>query len=151
MEHVKELGIKFLAIAVSIYAIFGIFSNANWVNLLWISLLVTGISYLVGDMVVLPRFGNITATIADFGLAFLSLLILGGLFLGAEVPIITTSLLTAFFITCCEPFIHGYIANHFSPDSYERKDLRTQNQLQTEFAEETNEHTITKNKHHSDM
>lgn len=142
MDHLKVLGMKFLAVAFAVYVIFGLFSNASWMNLLWISLLVTGISYLIGDMLILRKFGNITATIADFGLAFFSLLILGSLFLGADVPIITTSLLAAFFITCGEPFVHGYIVNRFSPDSYEREDLRGLNQLQTEFAEETNEHTI---------
>jgi hypothetical protein len=144
MDYLKVLGMKFLAIAFAVYIIFGLFSNANWMNLLWISILVTGISYLVGDMVILRKFGNITATIADFGLAFFSLLILGSLFLGADVPIITTSLLAAFFITCCEPFIHGYIVDRFSPDSYEREDLRGLNQLQTEF--ETDENTIKEGK-----
>lgn len=142
MQHLKALGLKFLAIAFTIYTIFGIFSGAGWVNLFWISLFVTAISYLIGDMIILRQFGNITATIADFALTFFSLFILGGLFLNANIPIITTSILSAFFITCCEPFIHSFIVNRFSPDEYERKDWRTMNQLQTEFAEETNEHTL---------
>ncbi|MEN1966754.1 YndM family protein [Lentibacillus sp. N15] len=142
MQHLKALGLKFLAIAFTIYTIFGIFTGAGWVNLFWISLFVTVISYLIGDMIILRQFGNITATIADFALTFLSLFILGGLFLHATIPIITTSILSAFFISCVEPFIHGYIVNRFSPDDYERKDWRTMNQLQTEFGEETNKNTI---------
>lgn len=150
MHHVKALGLKFLIIAFTIYTIFGIFSDAGWVRLFWISLAVTGVSYLIGDMLVLRKFGNIPATILDFGLAFFSLFILGGLFLGPNVPLITTSILTAFFITCCEPFIHGYVVNHFSTETFERKDWRSMNQMQTEFAEETNEQTISSNKDKQD-
>lgn len=142
MHHIKALALKFLVIAFTIYTIYGIFAQTGWLRLFWISLAVTAISYLIGDLLILRQFGNITATISDFGLVFFSLFILGGLFLGANVPFITTSILAAFFITCCEPFIHGYLVNHFSTESYERKDQRSMNQLQTEFAEETNEHTI---------
>lgn len=150
MHHVKALALKFLVIAFTIYTIYGIFANTGWLRLFWISLAVTGISYLIGDMLILRKFGNVTATISDFGLVFFSLFLLGGLFLGANVPLLTTSILAAFFISCCEPLIHGYVVNHFSTDSYERKDWGSMNQLQTEFADETNEHTITAEKKKKD-
>lgn len=141
MDHIKALGIKFIVISVTVFSLFGIFYDATLSNLFWISLLVTGISYLIGDLFILRKFGNITASIADFPLAFLSLWVLGSLFLAEGIPIVTISVLAAFFITCCEPFIHGYIENRFA-DGDEREDLRSLNQLQTEFSEETNEHTV---------
>lgn len=150
MHHVKALGLKFLVIAFTIYTIFEIFANAEWLLLFWISLAVTGISYLIGDMLILRQFSNITATVSDFVLTFFSLFILGGLFLGANVPLITTSVLAAFFITCTEPFIHGYVGDHFSKGSDERIDWDPMNQWQTEFAEETNEDTITTEKDKTD-
>lgn len=137
MDHVKALGIKFIAIAVTIFSIFGIFYDATLINLFWISLLVTGISYLIGDMFILRRFGNITASISDLGLSFLLLWGLGNLFIENGMPIVYASLLTAFFITCCEPFIHGYIVENFSdpPEPHER--AHTPNILQTEFGKDT--------------
>ena len=67
MDHLKVIGIKFIVIAVVIYSLFGILYNATLMNLFWISLLITGISYLIGDLFILRKFGNIKATIADFG------------------------------------------------------------------------------------
>lgn len=133
MDHLKALGIKFAAIDATVFAIFGLFYNANMNNLFWISLLVTGVSYIIGDWFILRKLENVTATLLDFPLAFLSLWVLGTLLIGEGVPVVTLSLLTAFFITCCEPFIHGFIVNHFA---FERHDLQEMNQLQTEFAEE---------------
>ncbi|MGY0694809.1 YndM family protein [Virgibacillus sp. FSP13] len=138
MDHLKVLGMKFIAIAITVFSIFGIFYNATLVNMFWISLFVTGISYLIGDMFILRKFGNVAASIADFPLAFFSLWALGSLFIDGGLPIITLSLLGAFFISICEPFIHAYIVENFS---FERHDLRTMNQLQTEFSEEIDPHT----------
>ncbi|MBT2214946.1 YndM family protein [Virgibacillus dakarensis] len=115
----------------------------------WISLFVTGISYLIGDLFMLRRFGNIAASIADFPLAFLSLWVLGTLLIESSIPIVMLSLMAAFFITFCEPFIHTYIIeNQLSDDG--RTDSPKMSQLQTEFAEETDGQTITnKEKHDS--
>ncbi|MEC5425960.1 YndM family protein [Virgibacillus sp. C22-A2] len=148
MGHLKVLGIKFLVISFTIFAILGIFTFFTSTDLLLISFLVTGLAYLIGDLFILRKFGNMTATIADFPLAFLSLWIAGGLFGGGDYPVITTSLLAAFFITACEPFIHGYIVNQFS--AYSRKDHRKVNQLQTEFAEETDGQKIFDGKAYSE-
>ncbi|WP_099159204.1 YndM family protein [Virgibacillus ndiopensis] len=134
MDHIKSLLIKFVAIAFTVFALFGLFYNVSWASLLWISVLVTGISYAIGDLFLLRKYGNMTATISDFVLAFLSLWLFGNVFLEGNIPIVTISILAAFFIACCEPFIHSYIVNHIPVES--REDLRTMNQLQTEFAEE---------------
>ncbi|HLS59535.1 MAG TPA: YndM family protein [Virgibacillus sp.] len=144
MGHLKVIGIKFIVIAVVIYSLFGILYNATLMNLFWISLLITGISYLIGDLFILRKFGNIKATIADFGLSFISIWILGSLFFTESMPTIILSLAGALFITCCEPFIHLYLENQLSDD--DEKDVRTKNQLQTEFAEETDTQSITQRK-----
>src|SRR5690625_6352048 len=86
--HLKVIGIKFIVIAVVIYSLFCILYNATLMNLFWISLLITGISYLIGDLFILRKFGNIKATIADFGLSFISIWILGSLFFTESMPTI---------------------------------------------------------------
>lgn len=145
MDHLKILGIKFIAIAFTVIAIFGVFNDIPIGTLLGISLLTTVISYLIGDLFLLRKFGNVIATIADFGLAFVSLWVLSAMFIGVGgYPIETISLLAAFFIACVEPFIHGYIVNRIPLET--RKDRRTLNQLQTEFAEESDAQDIHINK-----
>src|SRR5690625_4049603 len=135
MEHVKILGIKFIAISITVLSFFGIFNQTNLGDLILISVLTTIFSYLLGDMVILRKFGNAIASIADFGLSFVSYWVLASLFIEGSGPILVTSLIAAFFTACVEPFIHGYILNQFT-DFRKREEHRPMNQLQTEFAEE---------------
>ncbi|MUK90196.1 DUF2512 family protein [Ornithinibacillus sp. L9] len=144
MKHAKTLGIKLVVNIIVVYSIFGIFGNASLINLFWISLLVTGIAYLIGDLVILPRYGNAIATLADFPLAFLSLWILGSLLLAVGTPIVTTSLFAAFFISVAEPLIHAYLESHDTATKSNRPPIPTR--LQTEFAEETDAQDIMKKK-----
>ncbi|MFD2759937.1 YndM family protein [Lentibacillus juripiscarius] len=147
MVHLKTLGIKAIAIGITVFSLFGIFYNANMMNLFWISVLVTGVSYLIGDLFVLRRFGNVVASVADFPLAFLSLWVLGSMFIDIGIPIVTTSLIAAFFITCCEPFIHTYITEQMEEKSWDEGERSpVTGQLQTEFAEEFESDILTDNK-----
>lgn|SRR5699024_6406285 len=151
MVYLKTLGIKALAIGITVFSLFGIFYNADVMNLFWISLLTTGLAFLIGDLFVLRRFGNVTASIADFPLAFLSIWLLGSLFIEASIPIATTSLMAAFFITCCEPFIHTYMIENLEEDAFEERETTPgAGELQTEFAEEFDSETLTdeKENHH---
>src|SRR5690625_4004944 len=138
------ISIKCIIIGLVIISHICILYHATLMNLFWISLLITGISYLIGDLFILRKFGNIKATIADFGLSFISIWILGSLFFTESMPTIILSLAGALFIPCCEPFILLYIENQLS--DVDDKDVRTKNQLQTEFAEETDTQSITQRK-----
>lgn len=145
MGHIKVLGIKFIVISIITFSSFGIFFHASLMNLFWISLLVTGVSYLIGDLFVLKRYGNLAATLADFPLAFVSFWVLGSLMNGASLGVTTISLLAAFFTSLSEPFIHAYIIEQIADDDVP-DDLPTTNQLQTEFAEENQLETRNKDK-----
>lgn len=137
MIHLKALGIKAIAIGITVFSLFGIFYDASLTNLFWVSLLTTGLSFLIGDVFILRRFGNLTASIVDFPLAFVTLWILCGMFIEASFPIISVSLIAAFFITCCEPFIHTYLNENLEAERFEeRKRGSGTARLQTEFSEE---------------
>lgn len=135
MDHLKILGIKFIFITVTVLSLFGIFNHATIGNLVLIGLLTTVISYVLGDMIILRRFGNVIASISDFILAFFSYWVLAGFFIGQSEAIMVTALAAAFFTACVEPFLHGYILNEF--DNFKgEKDHEAFGQLQTEFSEE---------------
>ncbi|MFD1038275.1 YndM family protein [Virgibacillus byunsanensis] len=144
MNHLKALGIKYIFTMIVIFSIFGIFYNASLGRLFWISVLVTGVAYLIGDLFLLPRFGNLVASIADFGLAFIAFWVLGNLLIQVSIQIIPVSLFAAFFITCCEPLFHTYMEERVL---HKRREVRPSHRLQTEVAEENDVYTITdKNK-----
>ncbi|SHG35767.1 YndM family protein [Ornithinibacillus halophilus] len=141
MAHLKTLGIKLIINIIVVFSIFGIFNNSSLNNLFWISLVVTLAAYLIGDLFILPRFGNLAATIADFPLAFLALWLLANMWISAPLPIVLASLFAAFFITFTEPFLHMYIKNQ-TEDKEETPRRVASHQLQTEFAEETDAQDI---------
>lgn len=136
MNHLKILGIKFIASSVIVLSLFGIFNNYNWGNLILISAFITVVSYLLVDMMLLRRFGNVISSIVDFGLAFASYWVLGSTLIGGESgPMLLISLTAAFFTMFVEGFIHIYIVSQFD----EFKEVETYqpvNRLQTEFGEE---------------
>ncbi|MFS0674026.1 YndM family protein [Ornithinibacillus sp. 179-J 7C1 HS] len=142
--NVKALGIKFIINLIVVYSIFGIFYNASLVNLFIISVLTTVIAYVVGDLFILRRFGNIVASIADFFLAFVTLAVLGGLIIQTDMPIVLASLFAAFFLVLTEPLLHAYMQEK-GPDEKKDRHLASGN-LQTEFAEETTPNPLTRKK-----
>ncbi|PDZ08205.1 hypothetical protein CON70_29065, partial [Bacillus pseudomycoides] len=64
MKHIVALLIKYTAISAVLLMILGIFQDVSIPRILLISLLITGTAYLIGDLFVLPRYGNMVATIA---------------------------------------------------------------------------------------
>lgn len=138
MSHLKAISIKFLIIATIVFSTLGIFSGASLWNVLFISLLVTGIGYVVGDLFILPKLGNLIATIADFGLAFLSIWILSAMFFQAEFGLLPTTLFASILISCSESVFHIYMNNKLPNDHDEIYIRNRSNNLnvQTEFGEE---------------
>ncbi|WP_179107337.1 YndM family protein [Sediminibacillus massiliensis] len=147
MDHIKALAIKFVAVAVVLYSILGIFYTATLGEIFMISLLVTGVAYVVGDLFILPRFGNLTATIADFGLSFVAVWFLSAMLIEGDFAFLSAALFSALFITAIESLFHMYMQRHVldeQQDNKEEKNRMTTQQLQTEFAEEDEEQGIIK-------
>lgn len=105
MEHMKILGIKFAVIFVIVLSMFGIFDHMPIVNLFWISLLTTAVSYVVGDLFLFKWFGNVVALVLDFGLAFVMFWFLGNFFIGTGYPVIPM----AFFLQHSSSFVVNYL------------------------------------------
>jgi len=143
MRHLKALLIKFIVISVVVLSMLPIFETASVTDILFISLLVTGIAYIIGDLFILRKFGNFSATLADFGLAFVSIWMLASFLIEAAYPIVIVSLFSAFFIAICEAFYHAYLIEKvFVHDEKESRMAIPNYRFQTEFSEE--EHTENK-------
>ena len=146
MELAKALGVKYIIATIITFSIYGMFGQATLGNLFLISVLVIILPYL-GDLFVLPRIGNLLATASDFGLYFLLYLGLASMFIGMSPPIVLTSFAAAFFTAISESILHIYILeNIFDIDQKNPTPIPIQ-QLQTEFAEETDAQSIRKDDH----
>ncbi|UJL47224.1 YndM family protein [Virgibacillus sp. NKC19-16] len=144
MRHVTALVIKFLITATVVYSLLSIFNVASILEMFLISLFVTGGAYIIGDLILLPRFGNGIASIADFGLATVGIWLLSLVFIGAEFPIFTLSLIAAFFIAVCEAVFHIYMQEKVltSTDIEHDASNSSPNRMQTEFSEEKDVHDV---------
>ncbi|WP_449540321.1 YndM family protein [Ferdinandcohnia sp. Marseille-Q9671] len=142
MKHAKALGIKFIVVTIVILSLFGIFRDTSIWELLLMSVLVTGLAYVVGDLYTLPRAGNVVATIADFGLAFFSIWALSFMLMENNSSLITASLAAAGAITLSEILFHAYMKKKVFPNEENQTQTHTQTKqqlrpsYQTEIAEE---------------
>src|SRR5690625_165925 len=141
MERVKILGIKYIVAAIVTFSLYGMFDQTSLGRLFLISMLVIVIPYL-GDLYLLPRIGNLYASISDFALYFLLYWILASSFIGVSSPVLLASLAAAFFTAISESLLHVYILERvFGMD---QKSHNYPQQLQTEFAEEFDVESIKK-------
>ena len=128
MKHIVVLLIKYTAISAVLLMILGIFQDVSIPRIFLISLLITGTAYLIGDLFVLPKYGNMVATIADFGLSFLGIWVLTYLLTDNNFArnIIASSFWAALFISMIEVFFHIYMKKvvlHDDNDSRESTNI----------------------------
>lgn len=133
MEHIKAMAIKFIGSLVLLYIVLGLFYGMSFGNVFLITL-VWGIASYLGDLFILPRINNTIATIADFGLAFIIIWLMGeNLTYGGSVFI--PALISAAGLALFEYFFHKYISSNNSRE--ESNSPRPTNlQYQTESSEE---------------
>lgn len=103
-------------------------------NVVLITLILGLAAYLIGDLMVLPRTNNTTATMADFGLSFL---IIWALLESVTVNERTVfpSLIAAIGVTLFEYFFHKYLANNTDESGIKGQRIGNLN-YQTEMADE---------------
>lgn len=134
MKHIRALAVKFLASLVLLYVILGLMYNMSFTNVFLISLVLGLASYVIGDLFLLPKTNNTIATLADFGLAFMIIWILGESLTYGE-SLLLASLISAAGIALFEYFFHKYVAGNVLGDG-ERQYRKTNYQYQTEASEE---------------
>lgn len=138
MKHLWAFLIKFTAIGVVLFSLFGIFNTASLTAIFFITLTLTIVAYFIGDLYTLPKFGNWIAAIADFGLAFVVIWFFSvALFEGSE-GILWMSFIAALTISVIEVLFHIYIKNHVLSDSAASfvPGVYREDKLATEFSDE---------------
>ncbi|WP_060679051.1 YndM family protein [Virgibacillus halodenitrificans] len=142
MEHWKAVFMKFIMCTGILGLVLGLFFGVSFPNIFILSVLLTVVSYIVGDVYLLPRFENWGATLFDFILAFVAIYLLGSFLFEMEIPLVTASLVSSAFLAVGEYFFHKYMANQVLDGhairSGEEKELINQ-KLQAEYSEELNQ------------
>ncbi|OLS38319.1 hypothetical protein BTR22_07490 [Alkalihalophilus pseudofirmus] len=111
MEHVKTLLIKGAATLVLLYLVLGLGLGMAFENVLVITLVLGVVSYVAGDLVILPKTNNKIATASDGVLAFIVIWLMGMAFGFSGGAMAITALVAAAVMGAFEFYFHAYIAN----------------------------------------
>lgn len=104
-DHVRVLGIKFLYTAVIIFSAFAVFGYTSPENRLAAAVAVTGLTYALGDLWVLPHFGSRVTAGVEATLTGLIIWAVELVLLGFAVPV-RAILVSAVFTGIAELFFH---------------------------------------------
>lgn len=108
MKHVINLAIKFFMLAIVLAILLPSFTNVDFNQAMVVAILLTIAAYIIGDMIILPTFGNAVATVADAGLA--AIVIWGAQYLlVGYVMDWTSALITGAVVGVGEYFFHRYL------------------------------------------
>lgn len=114
MKHVTAILIKFVMVAVVLEIVLNLLSNLTFGSILIIAVAVTALAYIIGDIIILPITNNITATIADIGLALVTIYMFN-LIWTARVVYFLDAFAAAVAIGVGEWFFHKYVLNNVFP------------------------------------
>jgi hypothetical protein len=109
MKHTVVLAMKFISNVIIFTIALDLFFEASIADILSFSVLLTIVSYFIGDRILLSRVGNVNATIADFFLAYLIVWIFGNILLHSYLQVAWGSIITAILVAFSEVFVHRYI------------------------------------------
>ena len=73
MKNLTNLIIKGVIVGVLLALLIPVFGRSTWSQTLITGLVLVVIGYVLGDLWILPKFGNIAATIADLGVYVLGI------------------------------------------------------------------------------
>lgn len=141
MNHITILLIKFVSCMIAFAIGLDFFFDATIVDIFSFSLFITIASYMLGDLIVLPRAGNTAAIMVDFLFTYMSVWIFGSVLLDNYMQIAWGSILSAIVVTVAEVFVHRYLLSRISTQqTSKRNDINFHRSLAygTEFSEEQN-------------
>ena len=109
MKQITVLLIKFVTCVIAFTVGLDLFFDATIVDILSFSLFITIVSYVIGDLIILPQLGKRTATAIDFLLTYLSVWVFGSILLDNYLQIGWGSIISAIIITAVEVFVHSFL------------------------------------------
>lgn len=115
MAHAKALGIKWLFTTVILLSFLAIFESISFGQILLISFVLTVITYIAGDILLLPMYGMFVAAIGDFGISFVAVWMLAAAVIGQSTALVLATAAVAYFFVLCEGLFHVYMKEYVLP------------------------------------
>lgn len=133
MKHAKAVAIKFVIITAVLLIVLTWGFNISFVETLLISLVLTAVSYVMGDLLIFLKASkspdqdtrNSIASFTDFVVAFLIIWVMGQALTGNLEEIVAPALISALFITVGEWFFHKYVDYKVMPGFNKPKSVKS--------------------------
>jgi hypothetical protein len=140
MKHIISFVIKFVLWSTVLLSFLTIF-NTPISLIFFISLAATVISYVLGDLLILPRMGNFVATLADLVLSFGLIWFFCYWLIERTANMAYVAFFATLAIGAAEAFFHLFLENHLFTDRTMRQTRNwfDEGRWATEFAEEYEE------------
>lgn len=111
VKHVIALLIKFVMTTIVLEIVLSMSTNLTFTSILYISAAVTILAYIVGDLLILRATSNTVATVADVGLALVTIYMFNSLWNTRQISF-ADALVAAVVIGAGEWFFHKYVSNN---------------------------------------
>lgn len=111
MNQSLILLIKFVSSVIAFAIALDLFFEASIADIVSFSILITVVSYMLGDRMILPLLGKRNALIADFFLVYAAVWVFGSVLLHSYLQIAWGSIIAAGIISLAEIFVHRYMAS----------------------------------------
>ncbi|RUL51752.1 DUF2512 family protein [Lysinibacillus antri] len=137
LKNTKAILIKFAITFGVLLLVLTFYFGVSLINTLIISVVLTLVAF-VGDKVLLPKIGGVSATAGDLVLAFLVIWALGALLFDPDISVFSAALLSSLFIAGGEFYYHKYLVDHLFENEMEHTTMTPKHNLvtQTEFSED---------------
>ncbi|MDU0812696.1 hypothetical protein CHH79_00345 [Bacillus siamensis] len=119
MKHVIAFASKTALTLALLYIVLDLMYQVTFLNVLFITLILSLVTYFLGDCMILPRTSNFTAVAADFGISFIILWIFLMNIGGFNVSPAAASVISAFCLSVFEAFFHRYLQQFVLPEDYQ--------------------------------
>ncbi|OQP07112.1 hypothetical protein B1690_04170 [Geobacillus sp. 46C-IIa] len=137
MRHIVPFIVKLAAWSVVLFSMFTIF-NAPLSLISVMTIITVFVSYVIGDLLVLPRVGNFVAAALDVPLSFLLVWPVSFALFAPTVNMAYAAFFSSLAIGAVEAFFHLYMENHVLEEAGREEAYRwyDEGRWATEFAEE---------------
>ncbi|MEK4300412.1 DUF2512 family protein [Oceanobacillus sp. FSL W8-0428] len=135
MRYILAFLFKLVMTTVILGITLGMIFNISFSNLVITSLILTAVGF-AGDMLILPRIGNVAAAVGDFALAYIIIWGIGSFLYDSLLSVDAAALIAAFLITIGELFYHRYLRNFVFDNVDKPQNHLHHENLQTEAGEE---------------
>lgn len=122
MKHFISLVFKFLLVSIVLAVVLMLLTPVDLIDVLYISLVLTIVSYIIGDLIILPMTNNFIATVTDAVIGVITIMLFNYAIIKENIYF-SAALIASIVLAAGEWFFHKYVSIAVISDRNENDDL----------------------------